>query len=60
MPKTVISGFTHNFLGNAPVWYKQIIPLFLLTGLALHIAEVGLIGLLVLNGVGLMSVIQFL
>ncbi len=30
MPKTVISGFTHNFLGNAPVWYKQVIVLFLI------------------------------
>jgi len=30
MPKTVISGFTHNFLGNAPAWYKQTILLFLL------------------------------
>ncbi|KPQ29056.1 MAG: Na+:H+ antiporter, NhaB family [Marinobacter excellens HL-55] len=30
MPKTVMSGFTHNFLGNAPVWYKQTILLFLL------------------------------
>lgn len=29
MPNTVMSGFTHNFLGNAPVWYKQIIVLFL-------------------------------
>lgn len=30
MPKTVMSGFTHNFLGNAPAWYKQTILLFLL------------------------------
>lgn len=30
MPQTVISGFTHNFLGNAPAWYKQTILLFLL------------------------------
>ncbi len=29
MPTTVISGFTHNFLGKAPVWYKQAILLFL-------------------------------
>jgi NhaB family Na+:H+ antiporter len=29
MPKSVISGFTHNFLGNAPAWYKQTILLFL-------------------------------
>ena len=29
MPTTVISGFTHNFLGKAPVWYKQVILLFL-------------------------------
>lgn len=29
MPNTVVSGFTHNFLGNAPVWYKQAIILFL-------------------------------
>jgi len=30
MPTTVISGFTHNFLGNAPAWYKQVIILFLI------------------------------
>ncbi|TNE79560.1 MAG: sodium/proton antiporter, partial [Gammaproteobacteria bacterium] len=29
MPTTVFSGFTHNFLGKAPVWYKQVILLFL-------------------------------
>ena len=30
MPNSVISGFTHNFLGKAPIWYKQIILLFLI------------------------------
>ncbi|WP_404362902.1 sodium/proton antiporter NhaB [Marinobacter sp.] len=30
MPATVFGGFTHNFLGNAPVWYKQTILLFLI------------------------------
>lgn len=30
MPTTVLSGFTHNFLGNAPAWYKQVILLFLI------------------------------
>ena len=30
MPNTVIAGFTHNFLGNAPAWYKQTIVLFLI------------------------------
>ncbi|PXX92682.1 sodium/proton antiporter NhaB [Marinobacter vulgaris] len=30
MPKTVLSGFAHNFLGNAPSWYKQVIILFLI------------------------------
>lgn len=30
MPTTVFSGFTHNFLGNAPAWYKQVIILFLI------------------------------
>ncbi|MCW8125977.1 sodium/proton antiporter NhaB [Microbulbifer halophilus] len=29
MPQTVISGFIHNFLGNAPAWYKKTIILFL-------------------------------
>lgn len=29
MPKTVLSGFTHNFLCNAPAWYKQTIVLCL-------------------------------
>ncbi|ONF44554.1 Na+/H+ antiporter NhaB [Marinobacter lutaoensis] len=29
MPATVLSGFSHNFLGKAPVWYKQTILLFL-------------------------------
>jgi NhaB family Na+:H+ antiporter len=29
MPTTVFSGFTSNFLGKAPVWYKQAILLFL-------------------------------
>jgi len=30
MPSTIVSGFTHNFLGKAPVWYKQLILLFLI------------------------------
>ncbi|HCW91608.1 MAG TPA: sodium/proton antiporter, partial [Marinobacter sp.] len=30
MPNTVMSSFAHNFLGRAPVWYKQVILLFLL------------------------------
>ena len=30
MPTTVLCGFTHNFLGNAPAWYKQVILLFLI------------------------------
>ncbi|WP_166252830.1 sodium/proton antiporter NhaB [Marinobacter salicampi] len=30
MPTSVLSGFTHNFLGNSPNWYKQVILLFLL------------------------------
>ncbi|WP_404366140.1 sodium/proton antiporter NhaB [Marinobacter sp.] len=30
MPVTVMGGFAANFLGNAPVWYKQTILLFLL------------------------------
>ncbi|GAA3958396.1 sodium/proton antiporter NhaB [Allohahella marinimesophila] len=30
MSQTVSSGFVRNFLGNAPVWYKQVIVLFLL------------------------------
>jgi NhaB family Na+:H+ antiporter len=29
MPTTVFSGFASNFLGKAPVWYKQAILLFL-------------------------------
>src|SRR5690554_2238696 len=29
MPTTVLSGFTSNFLGKSPVWYKQVILLFL-------------------------------
>src|SRR5690554_5966121 len=29
MPDSVFSGFTQNFLGKAPVWYKQVIILFL-------------------------------
>ena len=29
MPNTVISSFSHNFLGNAPRWYKQAIVFFL-------------------------------
>lgn len=29
MAKTFISGFAGNFLGKAPVWYKQVILLFL-------------------------------
>ncbi len=29
MPKSLGSAFTHNFLGNAPVWYKQTIVAFL-------------------------------
>ncbi|EMP54507.1 sodium/proton antiporter NhaB [Marinobacter koreensis] len=29
MPKTVMAGFGHNFLGKAPVWYKKTILLFL-------------------------------
>src|SRR5690554_5025430 len=30
MPTTVFSAFSSNFLGKAPVWYKQIILLFLI------------------------------
>ncbi|MAM88290.1 sodium/proton antiporter NhaB [Allohahella sp. A8] len=30
MTQTVSSGFVRNFLGNAPVWYKQVIVLFLI------------------------------
>src|SRR5690554_7700919 len=30
MPTTIFSAFTSNFLGKAPVWYKQIIVLFLI------------------------------
>ncbi|MBZ2169520.1 sodium/proton antiporter NhaB [Marinobacter sp. F4216] len=30
MPSTVLGGFTANFLGNAPGWYKQLIILFLI------------------------------
>ncbi|MBB5321659.1 sodium/proton antiporter NhaB [Marinobacter oulmenensis] len=30
MPSSVLSGFTSNFLGKAPVWYKQVILLFLI------------------------------
>ncbi len=30
MPKTLSGGFTHNFLGNSPNWYKQAILCFLL------------------------------
>jgi len=29
MPTSVFSGFIHNFLGKAPLWYKQVILLFL-------------------------------
>ncbi|WP_166267282.1 sodium/proton antiporter NhaB [Marinobacter caseinilyticus] len=29
MPATIIGGFTANFLGNSPTWYKQVILLFL-------------------------------
>ena len=29
MPSTVFGGFASNFLGKAPVWYKQLILLFL-------------------------------
>lgn len=31
MPSTVVSGLIHNFLGKAPVWYKQTIVLFLIS-----------------------------
>lgn len=51
MPKTVVSGFTHNFLGNAPAWYKLAIVLCLLTSA---------IAPRVLGSVGLLSVINFL
>ncbi|HLV76803.1 MAG TPA: sodium/proton antiporter NhaB [Marinobacter sp.] len=30
MSDTLVSGFTRNFLGKAPVWYKQVIVLFLI------------------------------
>lgn len=30
MPSTVMGGFAANFLGKAPVWYKQLILLFLI------------------------------
>src|SRR5690554_2669923 len=30
MPDTLVSGFTRNFLGKAPNWYKQVILLFLI------------------------------
>lgn len=30
MPKTLPLGFAHNFLGNSPVWYKQVIIGFLI------------------------------
>src|SRR5680860_1595420 len=30
MPTTLFSAFASNFLGKAPVWYKQIIVLFLI------------------------------
>ncbi len=30
MPTTLFSAFTSNFLGKSPVWYKQIIVLFLI------------------------------
>lgn len=30
MTTTPLGAFAHNFLGNAPAWYKQIIVLFLL------------------------------
>ncbi|MFL1406676.1 sodium/proton antiporter NhaB [Marinobacter sp. M1N3S26] len=30
MPSTVFGGFTANFLGKAPTWYKQLILLFLI------------------------------
>src|SRR5690606_31798984 len=45
MPNTVISSFAHNFLGRAPVWYKQVIILFLLVNpVALYILGPGFTG----------------
>ena len=50
MPNSVISGFTHNFLGKAPVWYKQVILLFLVVNpIALSVFGPGLTGWLLIG-----------
>ncbi|OZB16919.1 MAG: hypothetical protein B7X58_04755 [Marinobacter sp. 34-60-7] len=49
MPTTVISGFTQNFLGKAPVWYKQVILLFLIINpIVLYLLGPGVAGWLLI------------
>src|SRR5690554_3783212 len=49
MPNTVFSGFTNNFLGNAPVWYKQVILLFLVANpLVMYVFGPGVAGWLLI------------
>ena len=50
MPNTVIAGFTHNFLGKAPVWYKQVILLFLIANpVVMYVLGPGVAGWLLIG-----------